>query len=57
MSLCLFLSITSLGQYRRKILAKSGGFGKKIKSGDGHIGVVVYRKGRGLNLLQTMFIH
>ena len=55
--LCLF-SI-SLGRYRQKILTKgAGGFGKKIKSRDGHKGgegggMGVSTEG-GSNLLHTM---
>ena len=38
MSLFLRLSGISLGQYYRKSLAKSGGFVKKIRGGDGYVG-------------------
>ena len=38
MSSFLFLSCISLGRYCRESLAKSVGFGKNIKRGDGHIG-------------------
>ena len=38
MSLILCLSSILLGWYCQKSLAKSGGFRKNIKSGDGHIG-------------------
>ena len=37
------LSGISIWQYCQKSYAKSGGFGKHIKRGDGHIGEVVYR--------------
>ena len=45
MSLFLGLYGISLGRYSQKSLAKSGGFGKKDKKGDGHIKAAVYRRG------------
>ena len=45
MSLFLCLSAVSLGQYCQKSLAKSRGFGKNIKRGDGHAGRLSIEEG------------
>ena len=54
MSLFLCLSAVSLGQYCQKSLAKSGGFGKNIKRGDGHAGRLSIEE--GFNFQHTMIL-
>ena len=38
----------------KRMLSKVGGLEKRYKEGHSHIGVVIYRRGRGSNFLQAM---